>query len=212
MNSKIFDSRSFNINFTRSDHKPVIAKIQIKWTYTKKATGTRSFNLSKLQNTQVAENYMKHVNGLIGTQTSTTSNQEECNNIIKALKASAEKNLGYNHKEQKSRDPKILHLLSIQKDINIKLNSIKDEQKKKLLKKERNKIMTQIHNIIKNEKNDNIKYALEDHERNENDTMKMYEAVKKIKRLAPKEKLIIKTKEGRTSNEKKQSEIIAKYF
>ena len=41
--------------------------------------------------------------------------------------------------------------------------------------------MTQIHNIIKNEKNDNIKYALANVERNENDTMKMYEAVKKIK-------------------------------
>ena len=212
MNSEIFHSRSINSNFARSDHKPVIAKIQIKCTYTKKATGTRSFNLSKFQNTQVAENYMKQVNEIIKTQTSTTSNQEECNNIIKALKASAEKNLGYNHKETKSRDPKILHLSSIQKDISIKLNSIKDEQRRKLLKKERNKIMTQIHNIIKNEKNDNVKYALEDLGRNENDTMKMYEAVKKIKRLAPKEKLIIKTKEGITSNEKKQSEIIAKYF
>ena len=42
--------------------------------------------------------------------------------------------------------------------------------------------------------------------------MKMYEAVRKIKRLAPKEKLIIKTKEGLTSNEKMQSEIVAKYF
>ena len=61
-------------------------------------------------------------------------------------------------------------------------------------------------------KNSNVKYALEDLERNENDTMKMYEAVKKIKRLAPKEKLIIERKEGLTSNEKKQSEIIAKYF
>ena len=48
--------------------------------------------------------------------------------------------------------------------------------------------MTQIHNMIKNQKNDNIKYALEDLERNENDTTKLYEAVKKIKRLAPKEK------------------------
>ena len=36
--------------------------------------------------------------------------------------------------------------------------------------------------------------------------------LKKIKRLAPREKLIIKTKERLTSNEKKQSEIIAKYF
>ena len=40
----------------------------------------------------------------------------------------------------------------------------------------------------------------------------MYKAVKKIKRLTPKEKLIIETKERLTSNEKKQSEIIAKYF
>ena len=138
INSKIFDSRFFNSNFTRSDHKPVIAKIQIKWTYTKKAAGTRSFNLSELQNTQIAKSYMKQVSEIIKSQTSTTSNQEEWNNIIKALKASAEKNLGYNHKEKKSRDPKILRLSSIQKDINIQLNSIKDEQKKKLLKNKKN--------------------------------------------------------------------------
>ena len=43
MNSNILGSRFFNNNITRSDHKPVIAKIQIKWTYTKKATNTRSF-------------------------------------------------------------------------------------------------------------------------------------------------------------------------
>ena len=39
--------------------------------------------------------------------------------------------------------------------------------------------MTQIHNIIKNEKNNYIKYALQDLEINENDTVEMYEAVKK---------------------------------
>ena len=47
--------------------------------------------------------------------------------------------------------------------------------------------MSQIHNITKNLKSDNIKYAREDLERNENYTMKIYEAVKKIKRSAPKE-------------------------
>ena len=55
MNSKIFNSRSFSRNITRSDHKPVIAKIQIKLTYTKKA----------IQNTQTSENYIKHVNEII---------------------------------------------------------------------------------------------------------------------------------------------------
>ena len=34
--------------------------------------------------------------------------------------------------------------------------------------------MTTVHNV-KNEKNGNIKYVLEDFKRNENDTMKMYE-------------------------------------
>ena len=34
----------------------------------------------------------------------------------------------------------------------------------------------------------NIKYALEDIERNGKDTVKTYKAVKKVKRLAPKEK------------------------
>ena len=82
---------------------------------------------------------MKQVNE-IKNQESTTSNQEEWNNIIKALKASAEKNLGYKHKEKKSRDTNILHLSAIQKDSNIMLNTIKDHQKSKLLKKERNKI------------------------------------------------------------------------
>ena len=67
---------------------------------TKKTTGTKSFNLGKLQNTQIAENYMKQVNEIKKNQISTTSNQKEWNNIIKTLKTSAEKNLGYNHKEK----------------------------------------------------------------------------------------------------------------
>ena len=69
---KMFDSRYFDSNIVRSNHKLVIAKIQIKWTYTKNATGTKSFNLSKLQNTQITENYMKLVNEIMKNQISTT--------------------------------------------------------------------------------------------------------------------------------------------
>ena len=38
----------------------------------KNATGTKSFNLSKLQNTQITENYMKLVNEIMKNQISTT--------------------------------------------------------------------------------------------------------------------------------------------
>ena len=55
-------------------------------------------------------------------------------------------------KRKERRDPNTLHLSSIQRDININLNSIKDEQKKKLLQKKRNKIMAQINNIVIHEK------------------------------------------------------------
>ena len=44
---------------------------------------------------------MKQANEIIKNQTDITSNQEEWNNSIKALEASAEKNLGYNHNEKK---------------------------------------------------------------------------------------------------------------
>ena len=53
---------------------------------------------------------MKQVNKIIKKQTRTTSHQDEWNNIIKAVEVSVEKNVGYKHKEIKSRDPKILHL------------------------------------------------------------------------------------------------------
>ena len=110
MNSKIFDSRSFNSNIWRSDHKPVIVKIWIKWTYAKKAMSTKIFQLkhiTKYANTWKLHGTSKQNNK---NQINITSNQEEWNNIIKALKASAETNLGYNHKEKKSRDPNIVHL------------------------------------------------------------------------------------------------------
>ena len=78
---------------------------------------------------------MKQVNEIIKDQISTTTNQEEWNNIIKALKKSPEKSLSYTHQEKKSRDPNILHLSSSQKDVSIKLNFIKDKQKKRITKK-----------------------------------------------------------------------------
>ena len=46
----------------------------------------------------------------------------------------------------------------------------------------------------------------------QNDNTKMYEAVKKIKRLRPPQKLLIKRKNGLTVNPAEQSKTIAEYF
>ena len=79
--------------------------------------------------------------------------------FVKALKTSAEKNLGYNHKQKKSRGPNIQPLSLIYNDINMKFDSIKDEQE--ITKKQRNKIMTQTHNIIKNGKSKTLSNMLQ---------------------------------------------------
>ena len=72
--------------------------------------------------------------------------------------------------------------------------------------------MNKINKIVKNEKKNNIKYALEDLERNENDTMKMYKAFKKLNDWHPKKNWLSKRKKDLPQMKKKQSEIIAKYF
>ena len=63
--------------------------------------------------------------------------------------------------------------------------------------------MTQVHNIIKNEKN-NIKCELED--------TKMHEAVKTLNDWHPKENRLSKQKKDLSQMKKKQPEIIAKYL
>ena len=46
----------------------------------------------------------------------------------------------------------------------------------------------------------------------QNDNTKMYEAVKKIKRLKPSQKLLIKEKDELTANPTEQSKIVAEYL
>ena len=90
---------------------------------------------------------------------------------------------GYNHKRKKEKTKHSAPFINSEGN---------QHQIKKIYYKHKEKILTQVHNIIKKKKKK--KFASEELERNENYTIKMYETVENIKRLAPKEKLIIKTK------------------
>ena len=57
-----------------------------------------------------------------------------------------------------------------------------------------------------------IEEKLIDIEKKPDDSRKMYEAVKNIKRSLPKTPLLIQTKSGLTANEEEQTKIIAEYF
>ena len=212
-NIKIFDSRAYTSQSTKSDHKPVIAKLKIKWQLTRnKNTSNKQINISKFQNTIIREEYKHFVTTELNKNVEQpTSNQERWNKITNILKTAAEHTVGYKNKKVKSDNEDIQYLSQLQRTTSTQIESEKHEERKKGLKKLRNRIMTEIHNILKHEQNEKIRQALEDLE-NIPDNNKMYEAVKRLQKLKPPQQLLIKGEDGLTVNQTKQVKIIAKYF
>ena len=56
-NIRTLDSKSYANKVTTSDHKPVIAKIQIRWKYQPKHKHDRVLNIENLKNETIAENF-----------------------------------------------------------------------------------------------------------------------------------------------------------
>ena len=77
---------------------------------------------------------------------------------------------------------------------------------------ERNKITRKIHKEIEKEETENLNQEIERLEKIHNDSNRMYEAANFLRRLKPKEKLIIQSKEGKTSNPKDCAEILTEHF
>ena len=87
------------------------------------------------------------------------------------------------------------------------------QNKKNKIKIERNKLLTKIHTAIKNEKIAQIDETLEDLEKYPDDSRKMFDAVKNLKRMKPKRKIAVKNETGMiTYDEKEQASIISKFF
>lgn len=80
------------------------------------------------------------------------------------------------------------------------------------MKKYRNQILTDIHREKEFEDNGKIRKFMQQLENNQDQNQKMYDVVKLINKMKPKQPLLITSEEGQTTNEEEQSNIIAKYF
>ena len=78
------------------------------------------------------------------------------------------------------------------------------------MKKIEHSLKFRIHN--QKWENEKIKQTTAKLENMQNDNTRMFEEVKKIKRLRPPQKLLIKGINGLTANPAEQSKIIAEYF
>ena len=72
--------------------------------------------------------------------------------------------------------------------------------------------MTKIHPERKQEENVKVRTFIQPLIDNQNENQRMYEAVKNIKKMRPKQPLVIKSDEELTTNCETQTKIIAKYF
>ena len=76
-NINIYDSRSYGGMSTKSDHKPVITELEIKWPFTKSKKSAKKINYDLLQD----KNHRRI--------SSCSDNQDRWNNIINATKQAA---------------------------------------------------------------------------------------------------------------------------
>ena len=113
--AKVFDSKATILTTTNSDHKPVIAKIMIKWKYQSKTKSWKKrFNIYYMINQNIRSSYQNEIESyLIDNHDQLSNNQNSWNKITKMLKQAPESTIGYVNKSRKSinRDFKELSLL-----------------------------------------------------------------------------------------------------
>ena len=212
---KLTDARSYNNMRANSDHKPVIATAILHTNISKpKSTPPRKIlNIAALQNHEHQAEYQRKVKEKLSQQNQLEDTQEKWNSIVSATISAAEETVGLKSKHLEYKNDEIEKLSQQQKKLKQDIDSSKSPETKAALKIKRNRLLTKIHTAINNERTTKIDQMLEDIENTPDDSRRMFDVIKKLKRSKPKTKFLMKNQNGMlTSDEKEQVTIIAKYF
>ena len=165
-----------------------------------------------MHNQDYRKEYTSTLTRYIENQPKIKSNQDRWTNVVNAINQAASETLGHVDKQTKYKNPNIKLLSEQQKKLNKDLNSTNDPKQKRQIRKERNRLLTNIHNLIINEQKTKIELNLVNIENKPDDSRKMFETIKTIKKLTPKQPLLLQGKSGLVANEEEQTNIIAEYF
>ena len=187
--------------------------VLFKWPYNKKLKRDPEIKLENLNNSILKDEYQREVNKRILEKQPPENNQERWNNIKEVLSQTSKDVLGIKTNNKYHPDPELQQLSEKQKNIKQQINNQPHNIKNDALRKQRNKILTKIHNIVKSKNNSKMGKQLEEIEGTKNDSTRMFTAMKHIQKITPKQPLLINTKEGNlTANETEQSKIIGEHF
>jgi len=133
-------------------------------------------------------------------------------NITNIIKQAAINNIGIIKNPKQTVNEDVKQLSKLQRNLQIRIQSTNNKESIKLLKIERNRVLTEIHNILKRDENEKINRTMKDLERIPHNNTKMYEAFKNINRMKPQQPLLIQGENGLTANPTEQAKIIAEHF
>lgn len=206
------DARSYGGMTTNSDHKIVIAKMNLRLPRLQYKKSEPSVNYDNIIEKQFE--YKNEVNRLMGEKEDTTVTQRKWDNIVDCTSNAAMNILGTKDRNSKKTcDPLVKKLSEDQKKLRRDYEATKSKERRKKLKTERNEKIHQIHKLLKKKRNDEIEEKIAQIENLPNDSRKMFSAIKDINRQKPKVPLLLEMKNGGlTSNDEQQTLIIQDHF
>ena len=206
----IQDSRSHFSN-TDSDHKMVIMRTMLFTTTQSSKSKSPRIDYDKLRNPEIKREYKENVRRNMEKSENTEDVQEKWNVIVKSNHEAAKEILGYKQNYKRSANPEIKRRSEHQKKLRLQIDSTTDKKQEEL-RQERRENLNEIHKILTKEETDKIDNQVEDILRSKEDSTRMYEVLRQIKRGQEKKPLLIETENGLTTNEETQVREIAQHF
>ena len=212
------NARSYGGTETISDHKLVIANVDLKhdrtrYTKSNSSNSVPRVNIDKLQDLEIRKKYQNELSKQLDEQRVFQNCQDQWTHIVKACHQAGKEILGEKPKTKKHEDEKLRELSQHQKKIKLEIENTTSKAVRGELRTKRNKIMKDINKRIKVLNDETINNKLEQIESFKDDSRRCFQATKQLNQMKPKKSLIVYTEdESVAGSEAEQVKAITKHF
>ena len=209
------DARSYSGTTTFSDHRLVLAKLNLNWyRKTVKKSRTRKIDFSKLNDAEQRRMYQDSVSSKL-MNTTPIDVQEKWTSITTACTEASIEVLGYQERNIPSKPihhHEVQALSKEQKLLRERFNSATNAEQRNALRIQRNQKMREIKAKIRELENARLLADIDEIEACKDDSNRMYKAIRKSIRNKPKQDIAIETENGITVNEEESILIVSDWF
>ena len=209
----VTNSRSYSSMSTRTDHRMVIADIEnIPIKICRMNKKEKQYDFNKLNVHEFREQYKETMCQKLNESENQTTTQEKWDHLVKCTHETSKEILGYRKNGSRySENPRIKELSEKQRKLQVRINNSNSETCASV-RRERNNILNEIHRLLEIEKHNKILKSVEEVEKRQEDSGKMYAAIRIMQGKYKKVPLVIETKNGFTTHEKTQVDIITEFY